>query len=298
MTWEIIANPHVFPDPPSKEAFCNVSDRALQLKLSQAYDHLLFQWQGVNELIRVANILIPPVIKYNGQMLMVGLIREGLIVYSQCLTQSKPGFQPEEIVNLGNTLIGHCDQILNADVVNLGSINVINEVKFRVLRINEIFSQKTVSQRSANVVSDLDDILPLVELIKPQCKGTAIESIVIAITEALEEIKLKLSKPRQLYHADEMLRNFLIAFFAAARIAVNFVVNDVHSNESWSLDNELPLSLWIINRRRLVVEPADTDAAQVIERLYSKIMPDNIKRAMTRYEHETAILSGTLHNCF
>lgn len=106
-----------------------------------------------------------------------------------------------------------------------------------------------------------------------------------------------LKKDEKHYYPHERLKTFLTGCFSSAKDTCRFVVVDKKAGERWSLGNEVPLSLWRSNRENLEVEYFEIDKEDFSQLLYSKVLPNNMKLAMRRFNHETAIVGGDLDNC-
>ena len=107
----------------------------------------------------------------------------------------------------------------------------------------------------------------------------------------------KLSISDQKTYPHDRLKCFLIGCFYKAKKLCRFIVNDRQSGESWTINNEIPLSIWRFNRNNLEVKKDDIDEAEFTQRLYQKVTPNNMKLAMKRFNHEAAIVACALDNC-
>ena len=96
------------------------------------------------------------------------------------------------------------------------------------------------------------------------------------------------------YYPHERLKVFLAGCFFGATDVCKYVVIDSVKKEQWSLFHEAPLSIWQFNRNEMVVEEDETDKRKFSERLYEKTVPENMKLAMRRFNHEAAIVAGDM----
>lgn len=94
----------------------------------------------------------------------------------------------------------------------------------------------------------------------------------------------------------ERLRAFLAGCFSEAFSICKFEVVDSLDGERWSFQHEVPLSLWRFNRKELSVQQDETPTPAFSETLYRKVVPENMKHAMRRFNHEAAILAGDMAN--
>lgn len=98
------------------------------------------------------------------------------------------------------------------------------------------------------------------------------------------------------YYPHERLKKFLTGCIAEASRRCRCQVVDKHSRETWSVFHEMPLSQWQANRPELDIRelPAEPEHPHFESRLYQQVVPDNMKLAMRRFEHEDDIVAGDL----
>jgi len=96
------------------------------------------------------------------------------------------------------------------------------------------------------------------------------------------------------YYPHERLKVFLVGCFFEASDVCKYAVIDPNEKERWSLFHETPLSIWRFNRCEMIVEEDDVDQRMFTVRLYEKTVPENMKLAMRRFDHEAAIMAGDM----
>lgn len=124
-------------------------------------------------------------------------------------------------------------------------------------------------------------------------------AVTIVLQRGLMAYAATLPKVDRHYHylPHERLKNFLAGCFRSAKILCRFVVIDKKKGEKWSLLHEMPFSIWRFNRTDLDIRELDMAPDDFAALLYSRVVPENMKLAMRRFDHEAAIMAGDLGGC-
>jgi len=85
---------------------------------------------------------------------------------------------------------------------------------------------------------------------------------------------------------------FLLATIKTAKTTCNFTLTDNNTGETWDILNNIPLSIWRLNRQNLSITQNNLTGDEISRAIYFKTIPANIKRSMRRHKHEHAILAS------
>ncbi|MBX2807146.1 MAG: hypothetical protein KTR20_00810 [Cellvibrionaceae bacterium] len=122
-------------------------------------------------------------------------------------------------------------------------------------------------------------------------------AIVVLLQAGLQAYGKLLNEPNNAYYPHQLLKQFLTASLASAKKVCCFVVIDRQKKAKWSVMNDLPFSLWGVNRAALHIESLQINDSDFTRALYQKVVPKNIKLVMRRFNHEHAIMAGDVDYC-
>lgn len=118
-------------------------------------------------------------------------------------------------------------------------------------------------------------------------------AVATAIRNGLKEYSKILRVKDKDYYPHERLKVFLGGCFSSAQTVCRFDVID-NAGDTWSLKSDQPLSIWVFNRTHLTFKKSEITPTEFTRLLYEKIVPPNMKHAMRRFNHETAIMACCL----
>lgn len=87
---------------------------------------------------------------------------------------------------------------------------------------------------------------------------------------------------------------FLLSVIKVAKTTCNFIITDDNTGETWDILNDIPLSIWKLNRQNLSIAQNNLNDNDIAVAVYKKIVPINIKKSMRRHRHEHSILASHL----
>ncbi len=96
---------------------------------------------------------------------------------------------------------------------------------------------------------------------------------------------------------NQRLRLFISACMATAKAIGAIKVIDSNKGESWTATSEKSLYEWGSNRGKLTIEENTSISEDFSSDLYKKIIPKNFRQAMRRFQHEEAIMVGSVVHC-
>ena len=107
----------------------------------------------------------------------------------------------------------------------------------------------------------------------------------------------KMLNDSQIYKPNEYMKNFLVGCFEVLRKSCHFHIIHTESGSSWNVADEEDLSVWIKEDSEYTVEPLELRGAELLVKLYDRVIPRNIKLAMRRFGHEKAIIGPNFTTC-
>lgn len=115
-------------------------------------------------------------------------------------------------------------------------------------------------------------------------------AVVRMLRRGLVAYAAELESPEHLF-PHQRLKTFLRACLQEALVVCKFEVVDDLDGERWTLQNDLPLSLWRMNSKNLIVQADSQPASEFLAALYDRAIPENFKRVMRRFGHEATVLA-------